>query len=121
MKSCGARSLKNGGDGFGQDFEIEAERPSIDIFHIQFHPFFEGDGAAAFDLPQAGDAGADAEAAALPILMEPQVITQGKRPGAHQAHVSLEDVEELGKLIDARLPQELPYGGDARIDRKSTR
>ena len=77
--------------------------------------FFEGDGAAAVDLPQAGDARADAEAAALPVLIESLVIPHGKRPGAHQAHVALQDVEELGKLINARLPQELPHGRQARV------
>ena len=76
--------------------------------------FSKGIGAAAVDLPQAGDARADAEAAALPVLIESLVITHGKRPGADQAHVALQDVEELRKLINTRLPQQLAHGREAR-------
>lgn len=112
---CGSRSLQNGGNGLRQDFEVEPERPVIDVFHVEFHPFFEGNGAAAVDLPQAGDARADAEAVAVPVLIESLVIAHGKRPGADQAHVALQDVEELRKLINTRLPQELPHGREARI------
>src|ERR1035438_3969641 len=72
-------------------------------------------GTAPVDLPQAGDARADAESAALPVLSESLVIAHRKRPGAHQAHVALQDVEKLRKLVDARLPQELPHGRDARV------
>src|ERR1019366_7284286 len=85
----GACALNDGGNGFGQDFDIEAERPLVDVLHIQLHPLVEVDGAAPVDLPQAGDARADAEAAAVPVLIESLVITLGKRPGAHQAHIAL--------------------------------
>ena len=48
----------------------------VDVFHVELHPFFEGDGTAPVDLPQAGDARADAEPAALPVLTESLVISE---------------------------------------------
>lgn len=40
----------------------------VDVFHVQFHPLLEGNGTPAVDLPKAGDAGPDAEAATVPFL-----------------------------------------------------
>lgn len=36
-------------------------------------------------------------------------------PGAHQGHFSLQHVEELGKLVQARLPQDIPQGGNPSV------
>jgi len=41
----------------------------------------------------------------MPVLTEAGIIPPRQRPGPHQAHVSLEQVEQLGELIDAGLPQ----------------
>ena len=56
-----------------------------------------------------------AEAAAVPVLVESIVIPNRKRPGAHQAHVAPEHIEELRQLINARLSQELSDGGNPRV------
>ena len=76
---------------------------------------FEGNGASAVDLPQAGNARADTKATALPILVESLVVAHGKRARTDQAHVAFQHIEELRQLIDAHFPQELPDTSNARI------
>ena len=79
----------------------------IDILHVQLHPFLEGhaQGTPTVNLPETGNAGFDAEAAPVPILVEPGVIPQRQWPGAHQAHIPDEHIEELGKFVNAGFPQ----------------
>src|ERR1700681_788754 len=113
--SRGPSPFQNYGNGLCQDFEIHPQRPLVDVFHVQLHPFFERDGAAAVDLPEASNPWADTKAATLPVLMESLVIPDGKRPRAYQAHVAFQHVEKLRKLINAGLPQELADACDARI------
>ena len=49
-----------------QDFEVQPKRPVVDVFQIQSHPVFEiTDFVATADLPQASEAGFDAETAAV--------------------------------------------------------
>ena len=43
------------------------------------------------------------------------VLVQRGRPGAHQAHIAPEDIEELGQLVDTGLADELAHLGDAGI------
>src|SRR6202049_620711 len=109
------QSLSKLRNGLCQDFEIHPQRPLVDVFHVQLHPFFERDGVAAVDLPEARNPWADTEAATLPVLIKSLVITHGKRPRAYQAHVAFQHVEKLRELINAGLPQKLADACDARI------
>ena len=81
----------------------------IDVFHVEFHPFFEGNRASSVHLPEAGNPWADTKPAALPVLIESLVVAHGKGPGPDQAHVAFQYVEELRKLINAGLPQEFAH------------
>jgi len=87
----------------------------IDIVHVEFHPLVKWSGASAVDLPEAGDARADAEAAALPVLIKSFVIPDWKGPGAYQAHVAFQDIKELWELINAGFSQEFSEASEARI------
>lgn len=47
----------------------------VDVLHVEFHPFFEGDIASAVHLPKAGDSRADTEPASLPGLVKAIVVS----------------------------------------------
>ncbi len=75
----------------------------------------EGNIAAAVALPEAGHARFDAEAAALPVLVETVVIPDRERPGAYQAHVALQDVYELGQFINAGFAEKFSSSGNSGV------
>jgi tripartite ATP-independent transporter DctM subunit len=65
----GTRAGEDGGDGHQENLEVEPEGPVVDVGEVEGDPFFEVfDAVAAGDLPEAGEAGFDAEAAALGVL-----------------------------------------------------
>jgi hypothetical protein len=53
----------------------------VDVLYVQLHLFFERDGAAVLDLPQACNARASAEAPPQPAFIKFLAIAHGKRPG----------------------------------------
>ena len=53
--------------------------------------------------------------AALVTLVHELDVAQGQRPRADEAHVPLQHVGQLGKLVEGRAPQEAADPGDARV------
>src|SRR5947199_1393890 len=55
-------------DGFGDDHQIQPEGALLDVLDVVLDPFLKiaAGAAGAIDLPQSGDAGADAEARLAP-------------------------------------------------------
>ena len=51
----------------------------------------------------------------MAVLAEALIVSYRQRTRSHQAHVALQHINQLGQLIDARLPQELPYRSNARV------
>lgn len=79
-------------------------------------PALEGRGVAVGGLPQAGDAGGDAQQ--LLLLLIGEVLLQlVARDGARadDGQVALEHVEELRHLVDGALADEVAHIGDARV------
>ena len=74
----------------------------VDILHIQFHPLVERGIAAAVHLPKAGDSWTDAEAAAVPVLVETVVIPDRKTPGAINPPVNTATRQERLMMRPAR-------------------
>src|SRR5882672_1246447 len=58
----GPPSGQYGGDGLQKDLHVQSQSPVVDVREVQLHPLVEVDVVAAGDLPQAGEAGADAQA-----------------------------------------------------------
>lgn len=86
----------------------------INIPHIQCEFIFPRQGIAPVDLRPASDARLDLMTAHLLRSVAIQVLhQQGARPD--QAHVSLQDVEQLWKLIHAGAAQESPERGEALL------
>ena len=100
VESSGACAAKYGWDGEGQYFKVQPQRPLVDVLHIQLHPLLKWNRITAVHLPQTSDSRFNAEAAALPILMESLVIAYGKRAGAHQAHIALQNIPQLREFIE---------------------
>ena len=86
--SIGSPAMDDRGYGLGQNLEIEPRGPVVDVVHIHLHPLLTGQdlGTSAVNLPETGDARFDAEPAPMPVLTEPGVIPQRRRPGSHQTH-----------------------------------
>jgi len=83
--------------------------------YFQFHPLIKWERASAIYLPEAGDPRFDRESSAVPVLVKTFVVSHGKRSRSHQAHVTLQDVDELGQFIDADFSQDFSYPGDTWI------
>src|SRR5579863_1628647 len=90
-----SRSPDDSGDGPQKNFKVQPERPFVNILQVHLHPLFEWNGTAAGNLPQAGNAGTNAKAATLPVLVEAFVVAHRQRPWADQAHVAHQNVEQL--------------------------
>ncbi len=64
----GAGAAKDSRQGLEQDLHIEPEGALVDVLRVEGHPLFKADVAAAHHLPEAGDAGFDAEATTMAII-----------------------------------------------------
>ncbi|MNP68806.1 hypothetical protein D3C76_1648160 [compost metagenome] len=73
----------------------------------------EIDIAASGDLPQAGHAGVDAQAREVTVLVA--IGVERGRPGADQAHVALEYIDQVGQLVEAAASEEPADCGDPRV------
>jgi hypothetical protein len=100
--------------GTQQDPEVQPQTPVIDIPSIQFEPPAEGDVLPAVDLRPARDAGLDVVSSGLLRRVMRQVLGQ-ERAGAHETHLSREDVPELRQLVDACPPQEATEASEALV------
>src|SRR5258708_21588426 len=88
-----------------QDLQIQPERNVAHVFAVVLHPLFEADLGTAADLPKAGQPGLDAQAdgVARPVLLD---LARQRRPWSNQAHLPLEDVDQLRQLVEARPAEE---------------
>src|SRR6266542_4255722 len=85
-----------------QDFEIEPERPVVNVFKIETDPILELDDLiAAADLPQAAEPRFDTESPAVGQIVEASDFVHGQGPGTHEAHLTAQNVDQLRKLINA--------------------
>jgi hypothetical protein len=114
--SLRAFSEEHGGDGSQEDDEVEPERPVVDVAEVHLDPLLEaGDGVAATCLPFAGDAGFDAEAAAVGDFGKGLDLVERQWARTDEAHVAFDDIEKLRQLIDAEFAQKFAEGENARI------
>lgn len=91
-------------NGFKHNPKIVEKRPVLPVLKIKINPLAEAERVAAHNLGQTADAR---------YAFEPQVINVRIRfnlrrqmgPRTDQAHVAAKHIPELGKLVQARLPQ----------------
>jgi hypothetical protein len=81
---------------------------------VALHPAVELGLVARLHLPEPGDPGLHAEAPPVPDVVLGDFRDEGRsRPD--KAHVALQDVPQLGQLVDARGAQRPPEPRDARV------
>src|SRR5580692_1213792 len=113
--SCRARAFKHCWNGAREDFHVKPERPFIDVFDIHLHPLLERDRIPAVNLPKAGDARTNTEAAPLPIFAEQLIVAHGHGARSDEAHIPLQDVPKLRQLVEAGSSQETADWRNSRI------
>src|SRR5688500_3191536 len=59
---CSCRP-EHGGNGSGDDLQVEPQRPLVDVLHVELYPSFEAQITATTDLPESRQPGPDAETA----------------------------------------------------------
>src|SRR2546423_4003368 len=100
---------EHGQDGHHHDLQVEPERPVLDVVVVPLHSIDErGLPSQAVDLRPAGDARLDAMTVlvAMDRLLEQgdDVVALGSR--ADHGHVSSQNVDELGQLVQRAPTQE---------------
>src|SRR4029077_7840813 len=112
--SVRAPAAQHGGDRSQEDPHVETERPVVDVLHVALDPVFELR-FPADHLPEAGDAGLDAEATPVGARLDPADVAQRQGPGTDQAHVAADDVEELWELVEAQAADQASDARHARV------
>ena len=112
------------GNGFDEAEEVFEDGLAFDVADVEGDLFWEADGVAvtdfeetalAFaDLPEAGDAWGDEEAAAVFRGVEGDLAWEW-RSGADEGHVSFGDIDQLGEFVDGGFADEAADGSDAGV------
>lgn len=105
-------------EGEEEDFHVEPDGNLAGVAEIPRDALAEGEIVSPADLGQTGDAGADAHAQGAGCAVEGVHLLRNPRAGADEGHVSLEDVEQLGKFIERGGAQESAHEGGALLIRQ---
>ena len=97
-----------------EDPQIAADREVLDVVALDGEALLEAQLAAAEDLHRAGEARLDGQPEQVLRAVEPDELGL-LGPGADEAHVAAEDVQELGELVEARPAQQASEPGHPRI------
>lgn len=103
-------------EGLAKDHEIPAQRPVVNVIRIELnHPFMVQFTPAA-DLPRTRHPRQNREATLVAFRIQGQeqfAVANRKGTRSHQAHLALEDIQQLGKLVQAVATQERAQSRDA--------
>src|SRR6185369_9621288 len=98
--------------GSGQDSQVAAERPALEILHVELDHLVEREMVAAANLPQPGNSWRRLQAPQMPRLVEFKLVGQSRaRP--NQAHLAVYHVDQLRQLVDAEATEPTAHGGYA--------
>ena len=93
--------VHNRGNCPREDHDILEQRPLAHVFEVKRDPLLIRREATPTDLPQAGNAGASEEVVDRVIAVEVKFFGND-RPWSYAAHLAAKDVQQLGKLVEAR-------------------
>ena len=103
--------------GAQQNDQVQFQAPVVAVFLVQFHLAQQRNAVTPVDLGPAGEAGLHGMAQAVigDVLLE--LLHEGHAfgTGTDEAHVALDDVPDLGQLVDAHLADELAHAGHAGV------
>lgn len=92
-------------NGAPEEHEIQPDAPVMHVPAVHLHSFGIVYIASATGLPHAGDAGEDG-VVLLDIFPIPRDFFLDNGAGPDEAHLTFEDIQELGQLIEAGLSKE---------------
>ena len=92
-------------NGAPEEHEIQPDAPVMHVPAVHLHALGVVDVAASAGLPHAGDAGQDG-VILLDIFPIPRDFFLNDGAGSDEAHLTFEDIQELGQLIEAGLSKE---------------
>lgn len=92
-------------NGAPEEHEIQPDAPVMHVPAVHLYALGVVDVAASAGLPHAGDAGEDG-VVLLDIFPIPRNFLLDDGTGTDEAHLTFEDVQELGQLIEAGLSKE---------------
>lgn len=92
-------------NGAPEEHEIQPDAPVMHVPAVHLYALGVVDVAATAGLPHAGDAGEDG-VVLLDIFPIPRDFLLDDGTGTDEAHLPLQDVQELGQLIEAGLSKE---------------
>lgn len=96
---------QQGQGGLQNNLEILYRGEVVHVMIVHLHHLTEGRVLVPVDLPLPGKAGLDREPMALVLIVKFVFLGQARaRP--HQAHFSAKDIDELGKFIKTRHPDQ---------------
>src|SRR6478609_8310377 len=114
LRSVRAAAAHDCGQRAGEQLEVAPERPVGHVEVVERDHLGERDVAAAHDLPEAGEAGGEVEAAAA-VADDVAILFDDQRTRADEAHLAAHDVDELRQLVQRPLAQRAPERRDARV------
>ena len=91
--------------GSPQQYHIQPDAPVMHVPAVHLYALRVVDVAASTGLPHAGDAGEDG-VVLFDIFPIPRDFFLDDGAGSDEAHLPLQDVQELGQLIEAGLSKE---------------
>lgn len=91
--------------GSPQQYHIQPDTPVMHVPAVHLHALGIVDIASAAGLPHTGNAGEDG-VVLLDIFPIPRDFFLDDGAGSDEAHLALQDVQELGQLIEAGLSKE---------------
>lgn len=101
-------------NGAPEEHEIQPDAPVMHVPAVHLDALGVVDVAASAGLPHAGDAGEDG-VVLLDISPIPRDFLLDDGTGTDEAHLTFQNVQELGQLIEAGLSKEGAALGDAGI------
>src|SRR5690348_17161060 len=114
--SLRARADQHNRNRAPENFDVEPERPVVDVLEIEADPILEIlHVVPSAYLPETGQARPHAQATAMREVVEAFHFVNRQRPRTNEAHLAAKHVEELREFIDAELAQNFPEGRDPGI------
>src|SRR5436190_6159207 len=101
-------------EGREQDLRVQPERPVLDVPRVLLEPLGPADLLAALHLRPAGYPGPHRQPPAVTGGIVRDLLDQ-VRPRPDEAHLALQNVDQLRQLVEARPPQEAAAARDPRI------
>src|SRR5438034_823986 len=113
--SISALTAQDHSERADDDLHVGAQGPALDVVTLEPHNFFEiRDEIPSVHLPGTSEAWYDAEANEMAWFVSPH-LTRQRRPRSDERHVTGQDIEDLGELVEAEAAQEPSHARDPRI------